>query len=396
MKIKQTPSPALLQIAPAQVAPNAGAAAQPGAVVPGGSGAPVGHLPPAPVSHTLTNQELQQIQTFGGGVGLKGHGLLSGTLEVQKQHVVNFGIATQEEVPVLLLNRGSRSEMPFTLDLPLAQAKAARGQDVTVSGVVEKTTAGSGRVSNVHVSGVDGYRAGTWLQLSGRVETRNVMGFGGEAPPSGSWLKLDQPITMGGQAVTELFLEHRELPGGARLQGTGRLDHRSWGGVEHPKTNYVAFTGLTDQGAGEPAFDGRTFTDAQGKTLDVLSWVNPQIADIPSTIFVLDQGADKVWVGASGGFIHPDMNPFHGFRKSVAIEAPNAKDRAKIKDDADGHPMWGDQKLDLLGGWGQGPDVADGMATQWYRNPANGDLLCFSNGGIAGFHNHLDQVVRNA
>lgn len=66
MKIKQTPSPALLQIAPAQVAPNAGTAAQPGAVIPAGPGAPVGHLPPAPVSHTLTNEELQQIQTFGG------------------------------------------------------------------------------------------------------------------------------------------------------------------------------------------------------------------------------------------------------------------------------------------------------------------------------------------
>ena len=397
MKIKNQVPTYLPPTAPAAQTQAAQAqTAQHGGVAIDGPLAPNVQRPAEPVTHTLTADELQQISTFAGGVGLAGHGQLSGTLDVAKRHVVNFGIATQQDVPVLLLNRGSRSEMSFELDLPLEQARRAQGQDVTVSGLIQKTTAGSGRITGVNLDGADGFPFGTWLPLSGRVELRNVMGIGGEAPPSGAWLKLDAPIIIGGAPVAAVFLEHRELEDGARVDLTGRLDPRTWGGVERPETPYVAFTGVTNQTAGEPAYDGRAFKDAQGKTLDVLSWDRPLMYDAPASLFVLDQGQDKVWVGGQGGHIPPHMNPFHGFRSSAAIEAPNAKDRAKVADDAQGRPMMGDQKLDLLGEWGQGPEVADGMATQWYRNPANGDLYRFLNGGFAGFHNHLDQVVRNA
>jgi hypothetical protein len=402
MKIKQPITPPTAQSAQVQgpqiQAPQvqSPAAQHGGLVVDGGPLVPNAQRPQEPITHTLTMEELQKVGTFAAGVGLKGHGVVSGIVDVEKRHVVNFGIATQQDVPVLVMNKGSRSQMSFELDLPLAVAKAHRGQEVSVSGLIEKTTAGSGRITGVQLGQVAGFPFGTWMAFSGQVENRNIMGIGGEAPPSGSWLKLDQPITVGGQQVSELYLEYRELADGARLDLTGRLDARTWGGVERPATAYVALTGVTDQTAGEPAFDGRTFRDDAGKELEVFSWVNPQIADVPSTLFVLDQGHDKVWIGASGGHIRPETNPFHGFSSSAAIEEPNAKDRAKIGRDAQGKPTWGNQKLDLMSETGQGPGVADGMTTQWYRNAENGDLLRFQNGGFAGFNNYLDQIVRNA
>ncbi len=170
----------------------------------------------------------------------------------------------------------------------------------------------------------------------------------------------------------------------------------SYGGVETRGGSYVELTGISNVGAGEPLFDGRTYTSsASGKELDVLAWTRPFIADVPATIWVLDPGQDKAFVGSSGGFIPPNMNPFHGFRGQVSMVPPTAADERAVKwqgdkpvDSATGKELSLVHRDEMPGG------VADGMGSSWYINADTQTLYRFLEGGIAGFQHHMDQVVR--
>lgn len=358
---------------------------------------PDAKCPKGPSNDALSSAELREIAGVGGA-GLSGTGTLSGRIELVTKGVVEFGIATLKEVPVLVTANYDRPDkVSFDLDLRPGQAKALAGQDVAVSGLIEKTTDNAGKITGAKLEATDGYPFGTWKSLTGKIENvPGLMGIGGETAPGGSYLNLDQPIIMGGQEVHRVFVQGKELTDGARVELTGRLDQAHWGGVERPRVDYVALSGVTDQTAGEPRFDGEKFYDARGKELQTMSYDVPNMYDGPSTLYVLDQGSDKAWIGVQAVFIPPEMNPFMGFREARAIEYPTTADRDAIGPNDYGHLVdrRSGEELELLAERGQGPDIADGMTTGWYRHPGNGDIYRFQNGGIAGFSNYMDQIVR--
>ena len=185
----------------------------------------------------------------------------------------------------------------------------------------------------------DSLKLGEYHQLSGQIAHRSHVGIGGEAPPSGSYLVLDEPKQVNGQTVKELYLRNQdELAQGARVEVNGRLDQGSYGGVETPARTYLALSGVTNLSAGEPKFDGKGFTSSAGKKLPVLAYNRPMLYDAPARIFVLDQGQDRAFLGAMGGMMPPWMNHFHGFRGSAKIENATQADRNAITLDAEGAP----------------------------------------------------------
>lgn len=361
---------------------------------------PIGQLPtpvicPKPIDGSLSESDLARVAGVGGQ-GLRGTGTLKGEVALQKRGKVEFGIATLYEVPVLITaNKGNSSEVTFELDITPAQARALEGTTVEIQGTIDKDSPYTGSISGATIGKQHGVKAGSWQQLGGKIENRQLFGPGGEAPPSGSYLVLHEPIIVDGQEVKELFVG-KELKDGSEAKLSGRIDVGSFGGVEVPPTNYLQLTGVSDLIAGEPAFDGKVFTDNKGKELEVLSWYPPEVADIPSTIFVLDQGHDKAWVGRSGGFIPPWMNGFHGFRESRAISNPTAADRAAVQFDANNDPISAatGKKLDLVSIDEPPPGMADGLTDAWYYNRDTDAMYRLQTGGIAGFNHHMTQVVR--
>ncbi|MEQ9496493.1 MAG: hypothetical protein RIT81_06535 [Deltaproteobacteria bacterium] len=365
-------------------------------ITPGPSGPLLpGPKGPAPQKE-LTGAQLREVAGVGGA-GISGPGHLAGTVMMKKLGVVNFGIAELVDKPVLVTaNRGQRNEVFFELDLSAEQAAAVNGQDVEISGTIFKTSDTVGRIERAEVEATDGFPFGGYHEFAGRIEERNPLAIGGEAPPSGNYLILDRPIKVGGEDHRAVFVGRANVKPGDVVKLTGRLDKIEHGHVTNVGAYVIGLSGVTNQSAGEPKFDGEKFTDAQGKDMKAFSWDDPRIADEPAQLFVVDQGADKVWFGSNGGFLPQGVNPFGGFRGYRKIDNATNEERAKIGTDAQGHPFdkTTNQKFDLLHTVGQGPRVMDGMSTSWYRNPSNGTLYRFQNGGIAGFSNHLDQIVR--
>lgn len=360
----------------------------------------VGGVPnaPAPSTEPLTAEQLKSVAGVGGA-GLSGSGTLTGQIGAAMVRQVDFGIATQVEKPVLITaNAGRDDQVHFVLDLPKEQVAALKGQQASISGQIEKGTDHVGKITGAELGEVSGFAPGSYARLQGRVEERNEFGIGGEAPPSGNWLVLAQPIQVDGQAHGAIFLGHAPVQAGAEVDLNGRLDPKSWGGVERPRTPYVELSGVTNPGAGEPLYDGRTFTSsASGKTLDVISYNRPLIADAPARIWVLDPGQDKAFMGAQGGFIPREVNPFHGFRGHAEMRPPTAAEQRSVEfrgdtpvDKATG------TKLELVHHSDMPDGVADGMATSWYLNPRTDTVYRFQNGGIAGFRNHMDQILKPA
>ncbi len=377
------------------------------------SGAQVGILPAGPmaprpagqlnlpspnqVDHKPLDAEQLKMVAGVGGVDIRGPGTLTGIISMASVREVNFGIATQVDKPVLITaNQGRDNQVHFVLDMSASEALGLAGQKVSITGQINKETAQVGKITGANLAKVGGFPSGTYARVTGRIEDRNLVAIGGEAPPSGHWLVLDQPIKVASREFNELFVGRAQVEDGAHVDLNGRLDLGSYGGVETRKGSYVELTGISNVGAGEPLFDGRTYTSsASGKELDVLAWTRPFIADVPATIWVLDPGQDKAFVGSSGGFIPPNMNPFHGFRGQVSMVPPTAADERAVKwqgdkpvDSATGKELNLVHQDEMPGG------VADGMGSSWYINADTQTLYRFLEGGIAGFQHHMDQVVR--
>ncbi|MBX7099046.1 MAG: hypothetical protein K1X89_15150 [Myxococcaceae bacterium] len=171
------------------------------------------------------------------------------------------------------------------------------------------------------VDAVDTFKAGSYGRITGTVERRDIMAIGGEAPPSGDWLKLSSAIKVDGKLVDSVYLGDG-FRSGSKLALNGRFDVGTYGGVETTAHTYVQLTGISNLGKGEPLFDGKKFTDAEGKTLARLSYNRPMIMDAPAVILVLSADQKKAFVGSMGGFIRPEMNPFHGFRSQKELVKP--------------------------------------------------------------------------
>jgi hypothetical protein len=241
-------------------------------------------------------------------------------------------------------------------------------------------------------------KLGTYTEMSGKIENRSLVGPGGEAPPSGSYLVLDKPISVEGKQVKEVYVQHwPELTEGAQVKLNGRVDRWTYGGVETPSASVISLSGVSNLSAGEPKFDGKVFTDDQGKTLQQLSYMAPMIMDAPAQIFVLDQGHDKAWLGSMGGMMPPDMNPFHGFRDSAKIEEPTEADRNGVVQGPDGTPR-NAQTLKKLVSIGEdpmeGPPYPDMMTSRWYMDEDANKIYRLDSGGIAGMINNMAQVIR--
>ena len=349
---------------------------------------PIGDLSPA---------ELERVASVGGE-GIRGNGTLRGEIGLMKIGEVNGWMATLSEKPVLITSgKGTPDQVHFVLDIPPSKARALEGKQVDVSGLIDKDSATTGKITGANVAGQTGFKAGDWTPLSGKIENRQLFGPGGEAPPSGAYLVLDTSVEVDGKSVSAIFVGGaKTYPEGTQVTLNGRLDQGSYGGVETPPRSYVQLTGVTDLTAGEPSFDGQKFTNDAGKTLPVLSYNRPMLADAPARIWVLDQGNDTAFLGSSGGFVPPWVNPFHGFRAAKPIDYPTQTDRDSIAFNDDGQPFvkaTGD-KLALIGQDSMPPDVADGMGHSWYLDPKTDTAYRFANGGIAGFSNFMDQIVR--
>ncbi len=332
-----------------------------------------------------------------GGVDIRGPGILTGVVGTMSVREVNFGIATQVEKAVLITaNAGRDNQVQFTVDLDKAKASELLGQKVSIEGQINKQTATLGKIEGAALKKVGGFPIGTYTQISGKIEDRQLVGIGGEAPPSGHWLVLDTPITVASRKVSELFVGRANVKDGAQVKLNGRLDSGSYGGVETPRSNFVQLSGVSNVGAGEPTYDGQNFTSSvSGKALDVVAWNQPQMYDAPAIIWVLDPGQDKAFEGRSGGMLPPDMNSFHGFRSAHAMVPPTQAEAASIQWRGD-TPFDKDtlKKLDLIHRDEMPDGIADGMSTSWYRNEDTNTLYRFNEGGIAGFVHSMDQIVR--
>ncbi len=344
----------------------------------------------------LSAAELERVAAVGGE-GIRGNGTLKGELALMKIGEVNGFIATLSEKAVLITSgKGTPDQVHFVLDTHSGKVRNLEGKQVEVSGLIDKDSATTGTITGAKLGGQVGFQSGDWTPLTGKVENRQLYGPGGEAPPHGAYLVLDKPIQVNGETVKEVFVDaNKTYADGASVELNGRLDPSSFGGVEIPPTGFIRLTGVTDLTAGEPKFDGKTFTNSHGKELPVLSYNRPELYDAPARIWVVDQGNDKAWVGASGGMVPPDMNRFHGLRGSRAIEYPTQTERDAISFDDAGQPFVkasGD-KLELIGQSPTPQGYPDEMTHAWYLDPKTDTAYRFQNGGIAGFSNHMDQIV---
>ena len=173
-------------------------------------------------SRPLTNEELAEVAEVGGE-GLIGRGRLQGEIHVEG-HTVELITAA----------KGTRSQVSFTLDVSCSKALHLEGWQVTVSGTIQKVSAFSGTITHAVVIARPAahHLPGEHLSVSGRIDDRRLVGPGGEAPPSGSYLVLAEALIVGSSRVNEIFLEGREFDQDKHVKLYGRLEARSYGGVE--------------------------------------------------------------------------------------------------------------------------------------------------------------------
>ena len=246
-------------------------------------------------------------------------------------------------------------------------------------------------------SGVKQFKEGAWTDLKGTIKkyTPENPPRDGGAGAFGSWLKLDTPVKIGDLEVKELYLEYRNVPEGQAVQLNGRLDVREGPAEIFPPIRFGVLSGMTNLTAGQPRYDGKDFFGATGKKLPQLHWNEPLVMDKPATLFVPDQGADKMFVGAIGGMIAPWMNHFHGFRGAVNITGPSRTDIKTVRwDHSAGGPVLSasGKALKMIGK--ETSPIVHSQA-HWFLDPASKTAYRFAPiGGFGALQPKLDQVVR--
>jgi hypothetical protein len=334
----------------------------------------------------LTDQQLADIARIGGE-GLKGRGRLTGEIQVEG-HVVTLVTA----------GKGTRSQVGFTLDMADRKARHLQGKGISVSGTVHKITAWHGTITHTTVVDrpAEHHVPGEHLALVGKIDNREPVVIGGEAPPMGSYLVLDAPLAEGATTFRDVFLDGRAFEQGKAVKLYGRLDARTYGGVETPAHSYAVLSGISDLGAGEPSFDGAQFHSATNNAhLRVLITHRRDLFDAPNAIVVLDPAAKRAFLGSQGGRLRPESNPFHGFSGSAEIAEPSDADREAVVFNKEGTPIVVATGAELLkvGEEQPPPGTADMFSRAWYFDDATETVYTFVSGGIAGFMNRMESVI---
>jgi hypothetical protein len=334
----------------------------------------------------LTEKQLTEIADIGGE-GQKGRGRLSGEIQVEG-HIVQL----------ITAGKGTRSQVSFTLDMSDRKARHLDGRAISVSGTIHKTSPWHGTIT--HTTVVDRPAAhhvpGDHLTLSGKIDNREPVAIGGEAPPSGSYLVLTAPLAVGSSIFRDVFLEGRIFDQGKSVELYGRLDARTYGGVETATHTYVALSGISDLGAGEPTFDGTQFHSAANHAhLRVLVVYRRDIFDAPNAIVVLDPVEARAFLGSQGGHIRPEANQFHGFSGSAEIAPPTDADEAAVVFNKEGNPINAGTGAELrkVGELQPPRGTADMLSYAWYFDEATESVYTFASGGIAGFVNRMESVI---
>lgn len=305
------------------------------------------------VLEPLSKAELKAI-AVRGGAGTKGGGALKGEVTVSRGR------------PYLITaNKGLKSEVRFRLDLPLAKAEALAGKLTMIGGELHKTGDYEGKISGAKVViPLKAHRLGDHLEVIGKATNRPVPAA--EGLPAGTWIKLDRPISVGGQVVKELRLWNDQLDDGVKVRLYGRLDRKQRAGAGGQKGEYFELSGASNLNLGEPRFDGAKFKDADGQQLVVLRHDNLNVVPGPAQLFVLQPEANLAHLGAFGGQIPKWVNAFHGFRATAAIGAPTEAEKGAFKV-LRGKASLGGKELVAIGPREQadGPVVAEGAA-HWF------------------------------
>ncbi len=337
----------------------------------------------------LTDQQLTEI-AGSGGEGLKGRGRLTGEIQVEG-HVVTL----------ITHGKGTRSQVGFALDMADRKARHLQGKAISVSGMIHKISPCHGTIT--HTTVVDRpaqhHVPGEHLALTGKIDNRELVAIGGEAPPSGSYLVLDAPLAEGATMIRDVFLDGRTFKQGTAVKLYGRLDARTYGGVETAVHSYAALSGISDLGAGEPSFDGSSFHSAVNNAhLRVLITHRRDLFDAPNAIMVLDPASKRAFVGSQGGRMRPEANPFHGFSGSAEIGEPTDADREVVVFNKEGTPIVAATGAELLkvGEEQAPPGTADMFSHAWYFDDATETVYTFVSGGIAGFVNRMESVIQLA
>ncbi len=337
-----------------------------------------------PAPQGLSDPELERIAGVGGE-GMKGRGTLQGKVDL-----------INGKAYLVTANEGSKSAVRFALDIK--NARELVGQSVSISGMIEKQSPWGGKITGADVvTGTSGPGAkfGDYVALKGTIQHRDIMAIGGEAPPSGPYLVLDQPVVIGGKSYKEVFVQSYGEPAqGDVLELHGRLDRYGFGGVETPASAVATLTGVSNLTKGEPRFIQGEFQNAQGETLTTLTDPRPSYYDAPAHQFVLDHGSDTVFLGRSGGHIPADKNPFHGFVGTAKVEPAAASDQGKVKFDSEGNATNASGEALFMvydSGMASHPDA---MSTRWFLDDQSKTIYAFNSGGFAGFNNHLSSVIR--
>jgi len=339
------------------------------------------HLP-----RPLTDQQLADIARVGGE-GLKGRGRLSGEIQVEG-HVVTL----------ITAGKGTRSQVSFALDMADRKARHLQGKAISVSGTLHKISPYQGTITHTTVVDrpAEHHVPGEHLALAGKIDNREPVVLSVETPEVGSYLVLDAPLAGGSSVIREVFLDGRRFNPGTSVRLYGRLDARTYGGVDFTAHSYAALSGISDLGAGEPSFDGAQFHSAANNAhLRVLIVHRRDLFDAPNAIVVLDPASKRAFVGSQGGRIRADANPFHGFSSSAEIASPTEADRAGVVFNREGNPVLAGTDAELLkvGEEQPPPGTADMFSHAWYFNDATETVYTFVSGGLAGFVNRMESVI---
>jgi len=337
-------------------------------------------------SRQLTHQELAEIAGVGGG-GITARGRLSGELHVEG-----------DVVQLITANKGSRDQVSFTVDLGARTARHLEGQNVTVSGIIHKTSPGAGTITHATVTArpAESHVPGEHLALAGTIVNRQLDLPGSEGPPQGSYLVLARPLAVGASKVKEIFLEGRSFDQGTTVKLYGRLEVRKFGPAAIPQ-HYFALSGISDLGAGEPRYDGTQFhSAATNAPLRVLVVRRRDLFDAPNVIVVLDPDQGRAFMGTFGGFIFPEANPFHGFTAVADIVEPSDADRAAVAFNKEGNPIDVATGAELAKVGEQLPprNTADAFTFTWYFDEGKNIVYTFVSGGFAGFAHRMESVIR--
>ena len=340
------------------------------------------HLP-----RPLTDQQLADIARVGSE-GLRGRGRLSGEIHVEG-HVVTL----------ITAGKGTRSQVSFALDMADRKARHLQGKTISVSGTLHKLSPYHGTITHTTVVDrpAEHHVPGEHLMLEGKIDNREPVVLSIEAPEVGSYLVLDTPLAGGSTAIRDVFLDGRRFTQGTSVKLYGRLDARTYGGVDSsPSHAYAALSGISDLGAGEPSFDGAQFHSATNNAhLRVLIIHRRDLFDAPNAIVVLDPAAKRAFVGSQGGRIRAEANPFHGFNSSAEIVAPTDENRAEVVFNREGNPVLAGTDVELLkvGEEQAPPGTADMFSHAWYFDDSTETVYTFVSGGIAGFVNRMESVI---